>query len=50
MVPAVLFKRTDTLKKLGKIIRSLNYGPFDYNMWEGGIYGIIAAFRRIILK
>lgn len=34
-------KKIDTIKKIGRILRSLNFGPLDYEMWEGGVYGII---------
>lgn len=45
-----MLKNLDGIKKLDKIMKSLNYGPLDYNMWEGGVYGIYMAIRRIFLK
>ncbi len=38
------------LDRINKIISALNYAPDHFEMWEGGILGIIQGTRRIIKR
>jgi hypothetical protein len=34
------------MSRLDYILKKLNYDKYDYNMWEGGLYGLFLASRR----
>jgi hypothetical protein len=36
------------MRKLFKIMRSMNYASESVDMWEGGITGLLASFRRYV--
>lgn len=34
------------MSRFDLILKKLNYNKYDYNMWEGGLYGLFLASRR----
>lgn len=36
------------MNHLSKVLRSLTYSFGDFEMWEGGLFGLVAAFRRVV--
>jgi hypothetical protein len=34
------------MSRFDYILKKLNYDKYDYNMWEGGLYGLFLASRR----